>query len=273
MQSMTGFGVSFVESSEFKTFISVKSVNSRFIHTKYTLSPFYASLEAKLQKEIFKTFTRGQFFIRVDRMPQTPPSSFVLKVNKTQAQKWKSLYVKISRELKVKNNLTLTDLVHQEGVVQTIEQPVFLSPSEANKVKKGFQQALKACLKERMREGRALKIDIFKQINQLKTYLKKAEKLAKQQTTQKKKSALMDIELEKLDMNEEIVRITEHVKYLQSLLKSPDSVGKKMDFYVQEIAREANTIGSKSQIPQLTQYIVEIKSLLENIKEQVRNIA
>ena len=276
MKSMTGFGFSSTGNKEFKVFISVKSINSRFMDIKYYLPPFYSSLESEFQKILFGKSLRGQFFIRVNRVPQSPPSSFLLKNNKKQAKKWKNLCEDLSKDLKVKNNLNVTDFINQPGVVSVIETPSILSASEKKKVKISFQQALNSCLKERLREGSALKVDILNHIKAIHLHLKKIKKLVyeqqKKNRTKKIKSNGELFEVEKSDINEEIVRVEEHLKYFKVISEGNQSVGKKMDFYVQELLREINTIGSKSQISSLTKSVVEIKFILEKIKEQVQNI-
>jgi uncharacterized protein (TIGR00255 family) len=80
------------------------------------------------------------------------------------------------------------------------------------------------------------------------------------------------IQLEKADINEELHRLTEHVSNFKQLIKSPDSEGKKLDFYTQELLREVNTIGSKSQIAMITQSVIEAKTIVEKLREQVQNI-
>ncbi len=272
MKSMTGYGFSTLGNKEFKVFISVKSVNSRFMDIKYYLPPFYSSMESEFQKILFGKCSRGQFFIRVNRIPQMPPSSFVLQRNKEQAKKWKNLYENLSKELKIRNNLNVTDLVNQSGVVNAIEKPVSLSVSEKNKIKMTFQQALKSCLKERVREGAALKVDILNHIRSIQSYLKKIKNLSDKQQKKHKNTKSNGEFSETGDMNEEIVRMEEHLRYFKTISESHQSIGKKMDFYVQELLREVNTLGSKSQISSLTKCVVEIKSILEKIKEQVQNI-
>ena len=76
----------------------------------------------------------------------------------------------------------------------------------------------------------------------------------------------------KADVNEEIVRLLEHIKNVQKLLSSADAEGKKLDFYIQELHREMNTIGSKSQVSSITQAVVEGKTIIERLREQVQNI-
>jgi len=80
------------------------------------------------------------------------------------------------------------------------------------------------------------------------------------------------IQLEKADINEEIIRLTEHIKNFEKLVEQPVVEGKKLDFYTQELLREVNTIGSKSQVAGITEAVVDAKTLIERIREQVQNI-
>ncbi|RME17025.1 MAG: DUF1732 domain-containing protein, partial [Bdellovibrio sp.] len=78
--------------------------------------------------------------------------------------------------------------------------------------------------------------------------------------------------LERSDISEEITRLKEHIRHVQELLKQPERVGKKLDFYFQELLREVNTIGSKSQFVDLTVLVVEAKDIIEKLREQVQNV-
>ncbi|MNT90045.1 hypothetical protein D3C72_2308760 [compost metagenome] len=80
------------------------------------------------------------------------------------------------------------------------------------------------------------------------------------------------IQLEKADINEELSRLSEHIKNYSQLVSSATAEGKKLDFYTQELLREVNTIGSKSQVAKITQAVVEAKTLIERLREQVQNV-
>ena len=281
MQSMTGFGFASVSDKDFKLEISIKSVNSRFLDIKFYTPSCYAPLEPELQKLLSNKCQRGYFTVRMDRYPQKPFSSISLRWDKSQAQKWKKLYDNISKEMKFKNSLAAEKLIHKEGVIRLIEKPEPLSPKEKKKVKDSFHSALQSCLQERKREGLTLKKDILFYLTATHSFLKKINLLNKKQKDfyLKKKSEYtkhnrkdLSLEMEKFDVHEELVRIKEHLKHFKKMVTSTLSTGKKLDFYVQEILREMNTIGSKSHSPELTLQTVEGKFVLEKIKEQIQNI-
>lgn len=282
MQSMTGFGFAAVTTKDFYTEVSVKSVNTRFLDMKFYTPVFYAVLEPEMQKLISDKCQRGFFVVRIERSPQKPLPEISLKWSKTQAFKWKKLYDNLSKELKFKNNLELRDLINREGVVNVIEKPQKLSTQEKKTVKKAFQKALADCLQERKREGQTLKKDILSQLKSIQSSFQRIQLLNKKQKEiyMKKKNKHIkenlkknsSMEIEKLDIHEEITRVKEHTQHFKKIMKNSYAVGRKMDFYIQEILRELNTMGSKSQLPELTLKVVEGKFILEKIKEQIQNI-
>jgi uncharacterized protein (TIGR00255 family) len=163
-------------------------------------------------------------------------------------------------------------------------------------LKKVFDAALKKFDSERLREGLALKKDLQKNLKELQKHISKILKLRDEvnkalleRFESKVKSRLpkevaghqMDpqrisqeivIQLEKADINEEIIRLTEHIKNFEKLVELPVVEGKKLDFYTQELLREVNTIGSKSQVAGITESVVDAKTIIERIREQVQNI-
>ena len=284
MQSMTGFGFASANSLDFKLEISIKSVNSRFLDTKFYIPPYYICLESEFQKMILKNCKRGSFFVRIERYPHKPIPIISLKWDKKQAQKWKKLYENLSKEMKISNNLTAGELAHKEGVIRLTEQPKTLNQTEKEKIKKSFYQAFQTCLKERKREGLILKKDILSNVRSIQSFVQKVKVLNNKQKKNsfkqktkylKQKDKLSKdrvLEVEKFDIHEEIIRTEEHLKHFKTIANNSSALGRKMDFYIQEILREMNTMGSKSQSSNLTLKIIEGKFLLEKIKEQVQNI-
>ena len=283
MNSMTGFGFSSLTEKDFKVEISIKSVNSRFLEIKFYTPLYYMPLEPELKKILSSKCKRGSFIVRIDRFPQKPVPSISLHWNKQQAFKWKKLYNQLAKELSFKNHFSLNDLINREGVLNLIEKPKDLSLKEKQSIKKLFDKSLQSCLKERKREGLVLKKDLLSQLKTLQSCLQKIEALNKKQHTSylKKKDEFikknnqrkeLNLELEKFDTHEEIIRVKEHLSHFKKMLSKSLDIGRKLDFYIQEILREVNTIGSKSNLSQLTLNVVSAKFALEKIKEQVQNV-
>ena len=280
---MTGFGFCSVNHKDFMLEVSVRSLNSRFLDTKFYSPHYYFNLEHEIQKIISQTCKRGYFIIHINRFPQKPDPVFSFKWNKTQAKKWQELYKQLSKELKCKNDWSLNDLINREGVLNVIEKPQSLSLTEKNFVKQTFKKSLQICLKERQREGLSLKKDILLQLKKLQTLNQKVSRLNKKQQSRllKKKSQVIEssssytetsLEIEKSDIHEEVIRMQEHLNHFKKILAKPQDIGRKLDFYTQEILREINTMGSKSQTSELTLNVISAKSCLEKIKEQIQNV-
>ena len=279
MKSMTGFGFFQLKNKDFQLKISVKSLNSRFTDIKLNIPPFYRSLESELKKIISQSVSRGQLVVHIDRFPSYPSTRFHLNWDKKQAKKWKELYNSLSREMRVKNDLKASDFTQMEGVIRTQEISSDLSFSEKQQAKNTLKKALQACLKERVREGLALKKDILSHIKNLQTILIKIKKLNAQQERRAKNHYKQIIkeknevsEKEKWAIDEEVVRFTEHLRILKKMAQNDQAPGRKLDFYIQELMREMNTIGSKSQVSALTLQVIEGKSVLEKIREQAQNL-
>ena len=279
---MTGFGTVTANNKDWELEVSVKSVNSRFLEVKFYTALHYMVLEPELKKIISQQCQRGYFVVRMDRFPPKPLPEISPRYSQIQAKKWKSLYNQISKEMNFKNDLTLRDLIPQEGVIQLVEKAQILTEWEKKKAKESFQKAFRLCLQERKREGLALKKDIFSRLKELKSLCEGVQQLNKKQKanymrkksrqTEEALSKNLALDLEKFDIHEELIRIKEHLAHFKKIMNSPLPIGRKMDFYIQEILREMNTMGSKSQLSNLTLKVVEGKFVLEKIKEQAQNI-
>lgn len=277
MKSMTGFGSSSRSRRDFKVEIHIKTLNSRFLDIKFLVPSFYISLEAEFKKAILQKCTRGYVTVLIERSPKNPPSDISLKWNKLQALRWKKLYQSLSADLKVKNDMDASHLAALDGVVQPLKKSPSLSLGEKTMVKSAFKEALEHCVRERVREGKVLKKDIFTHIQKLSLHLNNLKQLNRQQKEQvlsrKTKTANSEkMEKTKFDFHEEIIRLKEHTSHFKKILGAKIPAAKKLDFYTQELLREFNTIGSKSFLSASTLEVVEGKFVVEKIKELVQNL-
>ena len=287
---MTGYGLSRWKSKDCCIEVVIQAYNSKYFESRVQVSPFYVSLEGELRKELQKSFTRGFISLLVTRTPLWPVKKTTVRWNKKQALKWKLLYRKMSSDLKIEYQVNLLDLAQQPGVLDVISQPSLIPIQEKNKLKSLVCKAISLCNKERAREGMALKKDFQKNLSQLSLSLKKIKSHAVSQnkevcknmenkikatdvvdekkTVQEVVSALIN----RMDTSEEISRMDEHVRVFRSLITTPEVIGKKLSFYLQEMVREINTVGAKSQDFNLTKEVVQAKSLIERMREQVQNV-
>lgn len=295
MKSMTGFGNFRTQNNDVSIEVSVRAVNGRFLETRFHLPRVYFPYETELKKKFSSQVLRGTVDVYITRKIRSNAHSGRISVNSKLAQEYLKAFKKLSSDLRLNENIRLEQISKQPEVIQ-FEETESLSPGEVAMLKKTFEMALKKFDSERVREGSALKKDLQKNLRDLQKHIQKvsklrdeANKLLQERFESKVKSRLpkevagqqMDpqrisqeivIQLEKADINEEITRLNEHTKNFDKLTDQPVVEGKKLDFYTQELLREVNTIGSKSQVAGITEAVVEAKTLIERIREQVQNI-
>lgn len=287
-QSMTGFGQSITNSSNFIVSVELKSVNHRFKDLRFKMPSTFNSLEVELKKEINDNFSRGSFDIYVNIKRAENKSKF----DDLDIQKVGQFVQKVSALLKnegVTPQLSMTDLLRSEFL---------LDQDEANQeelvelLRTSFSRAIDELKNSRISEGEKL-IKVLQ--NHLDNYRKHFEIIEKNadhfksivEEKLKKRveeyKTLVAIEpnrllqevvfyLEKIDIHEEINRIHSHLEKFQNLLKLDSDVGRQIDFLLQELGRETNTIGSKSGLKEISDSVVQMKLQLEKMREQGLNI-
>ena len=288
---MTGYGTGKSQSELSQIEVSVRSVNGRFLETRFHLPREFVGLESDLKKVIAKHFDRGTLDVFVSRKIKASAGSVNVTVNKELAKKYAQAYKLLAKELKVKSPFSIETIARLPDVVK-IEDGGELPVSEQKALLATLEKACKACDGERQREGKGLQGDLEKLLTSLdgevaeiltvreeanQGLLQKFEakikaKLAGVEIDSARVSQEVVIQLEKSDINEEISRLKEHTKNYRNLLSEAGAQGKKLDFYTQELLREVNTIGSKSSVSKLTQIVVQAKTLIERLREQIQNV-
>jgi uncharacterized protein (TIGR00255 family) len=291
MRSMTGYGTSKSQLKELSIEVSLRSVNGRFLDTRFHLPREFIPFEAELKKILGEKILRGTVDIFVTRRNKAAHESAEVRVNENLAKKYLQAFQKISKVTKVVTPIHLEVLARMPDVIQ-LEEKTEVTSHEEKLLKSVFNKACGDCVREREREGKFLQKeleklahDLEKQISVINSLREDANKQLQDRFETKigarMKGQEMDsnrlaqeivIQLEKADINEELVRLSEHLKNYKDLLKSAHAEGKKLDFYTQELLREVNTIGSKSQVAKITQAVVEAKTLIERLREQVQNV-
>ena len=295
MKSMTGYGSSRFSSEDFELDVEVRSVNGRFLEVRFHIPREYLIFEVDLKKLVTQNIKRGTVDIYINRRGLKPSDSVQFVTSPHLAKSWLDACCDLSRELKIETGeMTVKDVVGSVEVIQYHHEKRFPCSIEKESLIGELKKAVEACNEERIREGKALREDLLGQLEGLRALVQSAEILRKEANAELKKRfhqrlgrlGLCDenrvdpqrlaqeiaIQLEKSDIDEEIVRLTEHVESFEKTLSDSNASGKKLDFYTQEFLREANTIGSKSHLTQLTQLIVESKTIIERMREQVQNI-
>lgn len=292
---MTGFGNFRTQNNEVSIEVSIRAVNGRFLETRFHLPRVYFSHETELKKKFSALVLRGTVDIYISRKIKSNAGGGKITINTRLANDYLKAFRKLSADLRINENIRLEYISKQPDVLQ-VEETDSLTTQELSLLKKTFEGALKKFDAERIREGSALKKDLQKNLKDLQKQVHKvaklrdeANKMLQERFESKVKSRLpkevagvqvdpqrisqeIVIQLEKADISEEITRLTEHIVNFEKLVEMPIVEGKKLDFYTQELLREANTIGSKSQVAGITEAVVEAKTLIERIREQVQNI-
>jgi uncharacterized protein (TIGR00255 family) len=273
INSMTGFGGKSREIPPFgKISVELRSSNHKFLETVLHLPEGFLLLEDRIKKEIEGRVKRGRITCMININASSAPAVYI---NEKLLKNYLAVLKKIKQQFRVQGEASLDTLIHLPGV---------LSLAESEVPKERIWPALKSLLAEvvdnfvrtRQKEGLALqkylkgrvkiiKSDVsllqdrFKQVLQRET--------AKLKTPEEKSSFLKDA-----DISEETSRISFHLKNFEHKLSQAGPVGKELDFIAQEMQREANTIGAKSCDSLLSARVVQIKSQIEKIREQVQNV-
>jgi uncharacterized protein (TIGR00255 family) len=299
MQSMTGMGIAKASIQGFDVEVIVRAVNGRFLEIRTHIPREASELESWIRKELEGQFSRGTIDISLNiKRSGVGIEGVDANILKKQVAHLQGL----TKKMGLTNDLTLRDLFPLiQNLASDHSWPADLKVRKnlLLQVKKVLQSAMQACLKERIREGSATLKAITTQLDLLGLQQKKiTSEFSKIQGDLRSKfilrlkSRISDLDLnldseritqevafqlDRSDISEELDRILEHLRHFKTCLTQNRSegsgdVGKKLDFYCQELLREHNTIGSKSNGAALTRMIVEAKSILEKIKEQVQNI-
>lgn len=288
--SMTGFGRGEAESDNIKYTVEVKTVNHRFLDISVKLPQFAYSLEDKIESLLKEYISRGKVDILV-----------TIKAKNISGKKYiydkdaLSYYINVSKEIEniyenVKSS-SIYELLRLPGVI--IEEDTNTSSEEMWKyLKKASKDAFSMLLASRKNEGERLKNDIEKKLvklQELADILSKNEPIVVEKYREKLKENLAKfIESSAIDENriaaevvlfsdkicidEEIVRLNSHLSELKECFSKDEPIGRKMDFIIQELNREANTILSKSTDIVSSNVGIEMKTLIEKVREQVQNL-
>ena len=290
--SMTGFGTAKNSNKNFDIEFNFKSVNNRFFDYKIKLPSYFSSLEQELYKITKENCVRGSIQIYC-KLKMNNDNVETLKINKDKLNK----FYKSLKPINDKFNHTNFNLnISFDQLLKNLNDDVNLDLSIKDKkiIVSVFKSALKDLLKSRLNEGRKIEKDIKLNAKFLKKTCKKIDvsqnknkKFQFEKFKNRIKNTLdnfnnnlddkslykeLAIYSDKYDISEEIVRINCHLEQFDSYFKFEKYPGKKINFLCQELFREINTIGSKSNNEQISLLVVEFKNSLEKIREQVQNI-
>jgi len=289
IKSMTGFSRADLQENGINVNVEIKSLNGKYLEINCRLSKSIQTKENEIREIIRKYINRGTVSVNINVDTDLSKNSF--KLNSDAAKLIYNQLENLRKDIKIKEPIKITDLMSLSSYFLENENNENLDKQFAI-VKKVLNNALRNLDQMRKKEGQALLKDINNRMKFISEVIEKIEKLGIQripQEREKLKQKLaqffeneeydeqrlqMEILLmaDKLDITEEIIRLRSHIKYYYEIIKNDENPGRKINFLLQEINREINTIGSKANDAQISQYVVNLKEELERIREQIQNI-
>jgi uncharacterized protein (TIGR00255 family) len=286
IQSMTGYGKSVLQLPTKKVSIEIKSLNSKNLDLNVRIPSYYKEKELSVRKKLATALVRGKvdFSIFVEMTADETSTVINHGVVKQYIQQLKGVLqtettsdiellkmavkmpdaLKTEREELDENEWKLIDIHIGEAIKEIVQYRL----DEAASLELDFQERI-VNIRKYLEEVKALDKD---RIDHIKIRLKKAIDDLKVETDENRFEQELIYYLEKLDINEEKVRLANHLDYFLETLATPESNGKKLGFVIQEIGREINTTGSKANFAPMQKAVIQMKNELEQIKEQILNV-
>ena len=290
IKSMTGYGRAEKTFENYKLTIEIKSVNNRYLDYNVKLYRQYSFLEETVRECVSKVISRGKvdIFIQFDTIES---DDTVITLNEDVARGYLNAMCEMSDKLGINNDATTTSLSRFSDVF-TVEKKEQDKEQITLDVKEVLNDALSDLSQNRLREGERLKMffdecilgikDIISVIKERSPEtVKEYRERMKERITEILEGVEVDetrlltevgIFADKVNISEEIIRFESHLKEYAHLLSSDVPVGRKLDFVIQELNREANTMGSKCNDYTISKAVVDLKSEIEKLREQVQNI-
>ena len=290
LKSMTSFGKGVCDTEKGRFVVEVQSLNRKFLEVNVNFPKGYALLEPEIRKQVSKSIKRGKvnIYLSVD---YHPASTSLLSVNMALAEQLVNAYRGLKEKLGLAGEVDLSMVAQNRDIIKLDEEALASEEYWAG-IRTALEEALGNAESMRVAEGKEIEQDFRTRLESIAKRVENIDKLAPE-AVGKFQQRLMDrvqavaentdglddrirqeiaIFAEKADISEEIVRLMSHIKQFLNFLQVNDAVGRSLEFLVQEMNREVNTIGSKSSNVTISNLVVDIKSELEKIREQVQNI-
>jgi uncharacterized protein (TIGR00255 family) len=290
LRSMTGFGAGTAEGPGFTVRVEARSVNHRFLQTKVRLPAELSALEPEVEAQLKARLARGA--VSLTATIDLDGGAAAGTLDRTLARGYRDAWVELGRELGLSDAPTLAQLTALPGVVRS--GPGAPDPDlSAPPLRAAVALALDGLAAMREREGQALAADLEQHARALgelcaRLASRSPEAVARQQAALRARLAALlgperpveDKDLarelallaDRSDVAEELARLQSHREQLLGLLHSSEPVGRQLDFLVQECQREVNTVGSKGNDAEIARLVIECKTLVERLREQVQNV-
>ena len=292
MRSMTGFGLGIAENDSYRVQVELKSVNGKFLDINTTIPKSYSKYEDLVKQAIKEKLTRGTIDARVSVTKHGGEFDYEIDLDENLAKKVVLAGRVVSEICDLPFEMNSTDVLKFNEVMKFMPNVNEVDSETMDLFLEASLIACKGIVDMQEFEGENLKRDLTEKIDALKVVvdaIKLEVPLAIQEYREKLKKrieeALCGVEIDeakllnevaffvdKFDINEELVRLNSHIEQFKSLINGNTPCGKKLEFLTQELTREINTTGSKSSNVKITSLVLEAKTIVETIKEQIRNV-
>lgn len=290
IQSMTGYGKAIAELSDKKINIEIKSLNSKALDLSTRIAPTYREKEIEIRNEISKNLERGKidFSLWIEKKESAESAT---PINQALVEGYYNQIKDIADKLNIPVPTDWFQTLLRMPDVMTKTEIQELTEEEWETVHMAVIEAINHLVEFRKQEGVALEKKFREKITNISALLEsiapyekeRVDKVKERITDALEKTLSVDYDknrleqeliyyIEKLDVNEEKQRLTNHLKYFLHTMESGNGQGKKLGFIAQEMGREINTLGSKSNHAEMQKIVVQMKDELEQIKEQVLNV-
>ena len=290
MKSMTGFGIAKQIINEREYNIEIKSVNHKYSDINIKLPRNISYIEEMVRKQISNKISRGKIDIYITFNNFSIDGKLVT-INKDLAKLYISELKELAKETKINDNIEVIDICKFPDILQ-----IQTDKENEDNIKEELSMCLEVAIQNlndmKTKEGIKIKEDLIKRMDKVETMVNNIFEFSTgliEEYVVKLKERIQDllhaniidetriaqetvIYSDKCSIEEELTRLKSHIKQFRDLMELDCAIGKKLDFIIQEMNRETNTIGSKSVKLEITNLVIDIKTELENIREQIQNI-
>ncbi len=290
IKSMTGFGRCALALENMDILVEMRSVNHRYLEMSVRLPHAYNYLEDRLKKQVQQRASRGKVDISLS-IQLHGTDGLAVDVNTDLAESYLSALRGANEQLNLEDDMTLSTLLRfsdiftvrkvqleEEAVWAAVEPAVIEAAEKFREMRETEGEKLKADLTSRLftLEGMLSKVEEYAPETAKryfdKLYTKLSELLADREIDESRIVTEAAVFTDRVAVDEETVRLRSHIEQFRTLLEAEEPIGRKLDFLIQEMNREVNTIGSKAQDLSVTRLVVDMKSEIEKIREQIQNI-
>lgn len=289
--SMTGFGRGEASSDGISVTAELKTVNSRYLNISLRLPQLIQEQELKLKEQIQQHLQRGKVNLSI-RLDKTETGEPEVTFNRKLVRGYKQMLSDLNQAAGIDQPISLSDLLQFNDIFESREEDEETRETVWELSQTALDEALQALTAMREQEGTQLENDLLNRVNHIEEMLDIIQQKTNGRAEEAKEQLLDRIQnlidsdkidperlemevailVDKMDITEEIVRTQSHIKFFREAVKNEEAVGRRLNFLSQEINREINTIGSKANDSDISQYVVQAKESLEQIREQVQNV-